>query len=61
MTKLKDYEIQEKLRELSNQTKKTEVVLLPDCTPLEFCNSEIDVEFKNVNLAKLLHFIADMM
>ena len=59
--KMNDTEIKEVLRGLSKNIKVDDKVLLPDCKPSEFYDSTIDVEFKNVKLAKLIYFIADMI
>ena len=58
---LSEDKICERLRELSDNTPKKIQVMLPACKPVEFYNDDVEVPFVNVNLSKLLHFIADMM
>ena len=55
----KDSEVQKALRQLSKDTDANLMVKLPDCKFSEF-EDEVH-HFEDVNLAKLLHFIADLM
>ena len=58
---LKDYQVVQELRELSQSIPEEETVLLPDCKPSEFYVSTKEVEFVEVELSRLLYFIADML
>ena len=58
---LAEYEICEQLRALSKNTPKKIKVLLPNCKPKDFYQADVEVPFVNVELSKLLHFIADML
>jgi len=48
------------LRKLSNSIPKKIRIMLPACKPADFYKAWLETPFVDVELSKLLHFIADM-